>query len=259
MPIHARVGRFVERYRLAISRSVLVVVLALVAVGWEIDEVRKVVVTSGVLLVVLLGFVIEMSGTLSAYIAGKHPVQICRDDAQNNASLESHLAERPPKTAHLLEYSANSVLGVVEELARRGAAIRILIRHPKTVGKFQRRRILASIAHIERFVIREYRPKLDLEMRCYRMPASLRGRKFDNALVNLGWYTSDISTDASDPGMEVMGHTNPLIMCSPKTEGGDYLAQFFERYFTSLWAACEKDEALTIWRSMDPRGHVEPS
>lgn len=159
----------------------------------------------------------------------------------------------------MLEYSAVSVWDLIAWLAEQGASLRILIKHPaSTTGDFQRTKILNSIRHLDRFVLREHRTRV--QIRCYKSPASLRGKKFDDLLMDVGWYTPDLGRQGAaddDEDWEVIGHLNPLVVSSAETEEGQHLREMFDRVFESLWEAAKDNDAHEIVRAYkdDPRNH----
>lgn len=244
MPLYVRLRALTERYRVAVVRTMLVLAAATVAVGWEVEPVKKAFVDSGALSLVLLALIIDISITLSHVISTDYRLRACRDDTENERMLNQYILKHSPKKVDLLEYSAHSMHYLIEELAKKGATIRILIRDPRVVGDFQRNRILASIVHIERFAIRPY--NADIEIRCYRAAPTLRGRQFDDSFLTAGWYTPDISSGGTYDEMEVMGHRNPMVMCSTATDDGQHLKKFFDEVFSSLWASAEENRAVDI-------------
>jgi hypothetical protein len=150
----------------------------------KIEQIKQAVVDSG-LLVLTLALVTDVSVTLLKVISTDYRMSASGDDKENERQLREYITSHVPKRVDLLEYSAHSVHYLIEELARQGAAMRLLIRDPRVVNDFQRRRIVASIHHIERFAIDAY--GADIEIRCYTSQASLRGRMFDDFFVAVGW------------------------------------------------------------------------
>jgi hypothetical protein len=88
-----------------------------------------------------------------------------------------------------------------------------------------------------------------VQIRCYEAPPSLRGRKFDNLLVDVGWYTPDLGRQGGeDEDWEVIGHLNPLVVSSAETEEGQHLREMFDRVFESLWESSKDNDAAEIAR-----------
>lgn len=242
---------FVERNRAAITRAMLALVTAMVLLGWESDWVRNALVSSGLLLVLILGFVMEMSVALSRLISVRPRVDIARDENENIDLLKTYLSKRPVEKADMLEYSAVAARPLIDELVRKGATLRILIKHPATVGPEQEKKILASIGSLERFVLQHHGARV--EIRCYKAPASLRGRKIDDLLLDVGWYTPDLSPQGVVDKLEIIGHLNPVVMCSAATEEGLHLREMFDRVFEPLWESAKNDDVRSV------TGHHETS
>src|SRR5262249_5476347 len=123
----------------------LAVVLAAVIVGWQGDAGKNALGGSGGLLLLVLAFVTEVSVILSRLVSVRPGVDVARDGEEKHDLLKTYFSARPARQADLLEYSAYSVLNLIEELAKRGATLRILIKHPATVGQNQRQKILQPV------------------------------------------------------------------------------------------------------------------
>jgi hypothetical protein len=238
----SRLRRLADRYRVAIFRTAFVVAAAAVVVGWEVNQVQDFVVKSGVLVLVLLGVTVESLATFERAQRAEKTFIVNRDDDEFNQAIRTRLAAMPRcRNVDMLEYSGHSVHSLLENLVKNGANVRLLIRDPASVSQFQGNRILATIRHIERFVLIHSSGKI--EIRTYAFASSLRGRRFDNALVVLGWYTPDVEASGLAGDMEIMGHCNPTIVSDSDSEEGRAFVEFFDRTFSALWASGQKIEA----------------
>lgn len=161
-----------------------------------------------------------------------------------NEMLRREILKEPPDRADLLEFSANTVRPLIRDLCEQGADLRILVKHPDTVGADQRGRILGNLRNLERFVLGKY--KGDVQIRCYRPWASLRGRRLGSTLVNVGWYTPDLDEAGQVTDVEVVGDTNPLVTGDLRTAEGKQLQRMFDELFAVLWKSAEKDDAMEI-------------
>jgi hypothetical protein len=202
-------------------------------------------------LVLVFGFVAEMSVAISRLISLRPRVDVARNEKENLELLKPHISKRTIRRVDMLEYSAASVYGLIAELVTRGASLRILIKHPDTVGPSQRDRILMSIDQLERFVLKDHPGRV--EIRCYKAAASLRGRRIDNVLVDVGWYTPDISREGVADKMEIVGHANPLVMCTAATEEGQNLLAMFDQVFESLWESARDHDVSVVTRRHEQR------
>jgi hypothetical protein len=113
--------------------------------------------------------------------------------------------------------------------------VRLLLRDPDSVGEFQRHRILATVKHVHRFIPSEGPGRI--EMRTYPYVSSLRGRRFGNSFVVVGWYTPDLQNSGILGEMEIMGHCNPTVIATAMSEEGQRLVEFFDKTFESLWTS----------------------
>jgi hypothetical protein len=237
----ARLRGLTERYRIAIFRTAFVIAVALVVLGWEINQIQDYIVKSGVLVLVLLGVTIESLAAFERTQQAGKTFIVNRDDDEFNQAIRLRLSNIPRcHKVDMLEYSGHSVHFLLENLVKNGASVRLLIRDPMSVNQFQSQRIMATIKHIERFVLVHKSGKI--EIRTYASASSLRGRRFDNTLVVLGWYTPDVEASGRAGDMEIMGHCNPTIIAAPDSQEGQAFVEFFDRTFSALWASGQKVE-----------------
>ncbi len=85
-----------------------------------------------------------------------------------------------------------------------------------------------------------------LKIRCYNQRASLRGRKFDDEMVVLGWYAYYYDPNYPEYGKnQIWGHNNPLIVARLRNEG-KILGEMFDRVFDSLWKDKDSTSLLSV-------------
>lgn len=251
--IWAKLRSLRERYKPQIVRTVFFLVAAVVVVGWEVDLVKRALIDSGVVLLVILALVADITITVAQLISVDYKVSAIRDDRESAEHLMKHIKAIRPKAADLLEFSAYSVHYLIEELAHGGANMRLLVKDPRTTGEYQRRRIIASVDHIQKWIAERY--NISIEIRFYTCNSSLRGRKFDDHFISVGWYTPVIGTTEDGEDTEVKGHCNPTIMCSTATDEGQRLKAFFDTTFTSLWEASKNNDFDVILKDINrPQG-----
>jgi hypothetical protein len=164
------------------------------------------------------------------------------DGTETNALLIKEITERAPEDADLIEYSADTVRPLLERLAASGTPVRLLLKHPDSVGSAQRDKILSSYRYIKESLFRGDQDAI--QIRFYRVPASFRGRRLGTRLLNVGWYTPDITSAGQLSAWEVIGHQNPTITCYPQTADGLALGQMFSRTFDTLWGTAEEADAV---------------
>lgn len=164
----------------------------------------------------------------------KPPLKVYRNQSSADLDSLSFIVQERPRKAKLLEYSSATVHGIVNNLVAANTDIQLLLQHPSyAVTDEQRRRICAQVESYS-MESGEYQ---HLRIRCYRGRASVRGRKFDDKLIHLGWYRYEASQAQNQEWVEsVWGHNNPLI--SPTGEAKEIfnlLSEWFDRTFDEYW------------------------
>jgi hypothetical protein len=233
MLVWTRIRALAERHRAAITRTIFVLTAAVVVVGWLVDEVQDFLLDSGLLLLLVLALLTDLTITVSRLTSGDHRLTAVRDDRESHEQLLAQIRAHPPKQVDMLEFSGYSVQPLLEQLAHRGCRVRLLVRDPTCAKEIQRTRILASVRHVQDLISKRY--GAEIEIRYYRAPPSVRGRKFDDKVVWLGWYTPSVGPDGDTDDNEVMGHHNPTVICSTASDEGQGLRDFFDRVFAALW------------------------
>lgn len=183
--------------------------------------------------------------------------------------LRRFIESQKPRRAYLLEYSSRTIFdNVLKPLVDVGAEIQLLLQYPDgepgkkpeyVISEYQRDRICSHIRTVLSIEIGTYDK---LRIRCYKQRASLRGRNFDNELINIGWYTYDLRPQELDPKMEpvqIWGHNNPLITVSKQEENFGKTQKFFTKVFDNLWRDSEPLKAVcnSCKRSCDVKSRSE--
>jgi hypothetical protein len=234
-----RFQRLREKYWRRISVTVIVVCWTVFIVGSQVSQVSKAFVTSGAVQLIILTLLLDMSIMATRENPGG-VTRISGKESDINSSIVNEVRERRILNADLLEFSGVTVEELIRVLATRGCKIRLLVKHPDTVGPFQKRRI---IANLEALFGRDYVNMV--EARCYRYPASLRGRRLGNELINLGWYTP-LLENGTLSRYEVMGHDNALVTAPIDTPEGRNLERMFQGVFDSLWTANDTEDGRAV-------------
>ena len=129
-------------------------------------------------------------------------------------------------SSDLIEYAGQSTLPLIREIKDKGLKIRLLIQHPDKISGAQRQRSLTTLDTLYNTIFSD---STNFEIRCYRQPYSLRGRKIANKILELGWLTPDIQNETT------FGLVNPAILVDLSDRKNDYLLRFFEKTFNNLW------------------------
>jgi hypothetical protein len=162
-----------------------------------------------------------------------------------------------PEWVKMCEYSAYSVARIFDAIAGSGSVrqVKLLVAHPCSMPAWHReQRLVPAIASLGvTFPVTELK-HLDLQIRCYRSPPSLRGRNYGGALVAAGWYTSDRREPEEhwpDKAQQLWGAANPLVLATAGEAVGAKLMKWFDEIFERVWeTATPIEEALLFF------GHV---
>ncbi len=127
----------------------------------------------------------------------------------------------------LLEYAASTTLPLIRAIQRRGVPVRILVKHPDTTTGHQKQRSITTIDTICNSIFDDYNG--DFEIRCYKLPFSLRGRHLYGELLELGWLTPDTKRETA------FGHNNPSCLVPIRGGRNVFLKDFFDRTFVEYW------------------------
>jgi hypothetical protein len=233
-----RLRRLRDRYWPRIAVAILVVCWALFIVGLAVDSVSKALITNGAIQLLVLTLLLDFS--ISNPSAHDEVVRVAGSDSESSVSLVAQVANHQVLEADLVEFSGVAVETLIDHLASRGCRVRLLVKHPETVGIFQQRRI---IANLEALFGRDYSDRI--EARCYRLDASLRGRRLGDVLICLGWYTPFVEK-GDLARYEVMGHDNALITAPLNSPPGRHLEHMFQSVFDSLWTAGGTEDARVV-------------
>ncbi len=233
-----RFQRFREKYWPRIAITIIVVCWAVFIVGSQIAQVNKAFIDSGAIQLLILTLLLETS--IAARREPRGVVQVAGRDSEVGPSLVDDIKDKQILSADMLEFSGSAVEQLIRVLATKGCRVRLLIKHPDTVGAFQTRRI---VSNLEALLGREYVDRV--EIRCYRFGASLRGRRLGNELINLGWYTPFIE-NGELARYEVMGHDNALITAKLGTPEGRNLERMFQGVFDALWSAKDTEDGRLV-------------
>lgn len=150
--------------------------------------------------------------------------------------LTEYITDNRPNEIKMIEYSSSTVDSIIGDAVGEGADIKLLLKHPDSaIPSNQPDKILNQVKTLHS----DLNGFEDMEIRFYEQPAGLRARKFDNDLINCGWYTYQYNEKR---GTHLKGHINPTVLVSAD-EGEEYrhMEQLFDRIFENLW-----DSATTL-------------
>lgn len=153
--------------------------------------------------------------------------------------LSEYIEDQRPNEVKMIEYSGSTVDSIIQDAVLEGAEVKLLLKYPyNTITDNHPSKILGQIKLLQS----DLGTAENLQIRFYRAPAGLRARKFDEDLINCGWYTYQVSDKR---GPHVKGHINPTVLVtSDQKEDYRDLNQMFDRVFNSLWESGETLEHL---------------
>lgn len=171
--------------------------------------------------------------------------------AHNNSKskeiLRKYIKNNTPNEVKMIEYSSQTIESTIEDAVEVDAQIQLLLKHPdSTTPDNQPERIIQQVKSLHD----NLSAYTDMEIRFYEQHAGLRARKFDDDLINCGWYTYQYDDRL---GMDLKGHTNPTVLVS-KEEGNEYrhLEIMFDRVFDNYW-----DNGTTLEELYQKEGELD--
>jgi hypothetical protein len=239
--IPSRIIRFRQRYQVQTSIG-LAILTALTFIAAEVvPAFNKWILTSGVLQYVTLVVVTDLAAT----VCRQHwppSARLVRNQDESMSQLLQAVVECRADGADLLEYAGQTTLPLIREISRQGVPVRILIKHPETIAGLQRQRSVTTLDTLYNSIFDNYTGRF--EIRCYRAPYTLRGRRLGKTLLELGWLTPDPKRQMA------YGHANPSIIVDLASSSHDHLRSFFDRTFEDLWNAEGTEDGLAVLKGL---------
>ena len=168
------------------------------------------------------------------------------DQQEADKHLRTFIESARPSKADLLECASATVHdNVIKPLVTGGCNIRLLILNPKVDDKVfkpcgdEKQRICGQIRRLN--MEEEVAQYDNIRIRFYNEPPSLRGRKFGNRLVNVGWFTYELQQkeDLSADCLRIWGHNNPLVSIASSEKDFDVVEGMFSKVFKNLWGRAD--------------------
>lgn len=221
-----RYSSFLRRRVQLISGIIFAALLVVWTASLWLPFIADWLIAHNIIGLLLIGLVVQVIALLDD--VGREPVMqaaVGHDQYQDLNELRDYVREHRNCHADLIEYSSFMVNPLIEDLVRHQATIRLLIANPSSAAnKWQERRIKNVISTMRDVTIKDY---AHATVRCYNVPASVRGRQIDQYL-NIGWY--------------IYGHdfygvtgTNTMITLKTETTEGRFLKEVFDEAFDALW------------------------
>lgn len=234
-----KVWAFIDKHIGVLGSLLFVLVAAVTVTAHFIRPFEDLIVRDNLWSVLIIGLmVVVLDHLVKIHPAPPKPVlELCESDDKVHSTLDSIAASRPKK-ADLIEYSAHTIQRFLGQLCDSNCVIRLLVQHPDSApNQFQADRIRVNLANMAKVTFENYNR---VEIRCYRMPASIRARCFDDDQVIIGWYRYVRG------GTGVAGHTNPMIAAIGPSPESRELVQWFRKVFDELWDHPDTVKAATV-------------
>lgn len=226
---------FLDRYKVQ-TYTVLGVIAALVLIASETyPELQSYLSKTNTVSFITLLIVLDIAITVSA---NKDQANMQTHSNQDESIIKLLSAASNSKEADLLEYAGSTTLPLIRKLKNENVKVRILVKHPDTITGLQKQRSITTLDTLYNSIFKSYDGKY--EIRCYKLPFSLRGRHLHGRLVELGWLTPDYENHTA------FGHTNPSIIAEIPRRNNQHFKDFFEKTFNEYWNHTDTEDALEV-------------
>lgn len=227
-----------EKYRALRAKhypKITLIIIALVLfilIAQEIlPQFRTFVVDIGAIGLITLAFVLDFGNIITSLERKMSEVfrtKFFEEQIDATPFLVDYIDRKRPLKVKMLEYSAETVHDLLLHLRKACTEIKLLIQHPDTaISPLQKKRISTNILNLLDLEMKDY-PQL--EIKCYKQFPSLRGRKLDDDLICVGWYTPTRRIKGG-----ILGHGNPMILGYLDDKNIRILGKMFDEVFDYLW------------------------
>jgi hypothetical protein len=223
-----------DRYRVHTAVAVAVVASLFVFVAPFIPAFATYVYSYVTLLIVL---------DIAAVMEVRRDVRFVANQDESADELLSAVAGC--RQADLIEYAGATTLPLIRCIQRENVPMRLLVKHPDTVDGLQRQRMITTLDTLYNSIFAGQTGKY--EIRCYRLPYSLRGRHLHGRIIELGWLTPDPERQTA------FGHANPSALVTVPGTPKEYLKEFFDRTFNIYWEHNETEDGLAVLTRLQAR------
>lgn len=232
-----RLKAFRDRYRVQTSVALAVLTTLTFIVAEIVPTVQQFVLDGGILQYVALLVLLDLAA--SVYLLQRPPlIRLARNQDESMPILIEALAHCRTDGVDLIEYAGATTLPLIRAIRREGVPMRMLVKHPETIGGLQKQRNITTLDTIYNSIFSDYRDSF--EIRCYRLPYTLRGRRFGKKSLELGWLTPDVKRQTA------YGHSNPSLIVDSSTSINEHLLIFFDRTFETLWNDEETEDGRAV-------------
>lgn len=238
-----RFNKFREKYKVQSYATIAVIITIALLLGQILPTVKKYISDSGLLNYIILLVLLDLSSSVYLYKRSSSIITTKNQD-EGMPKLISEISKYKCNSADLLEYAGMTTLSLIRELCRKNIEVRILVKHPDTISGIQKSRMISTLDSLYNSIFKDYSGSF--EVRCYKLPHSLRGRRIGTDLLELGWLTPDYKNESA------FGHTNPSVQIDLTFNYNNHFLVFFNKTFDDLWNHKETEDGLVVFNKFKP-------
>jgi hypothetical protein len=228
---------FRDKYRVQLSVTLAVVASVTFIVAEIIPPIQKFIFDSGLLQYLIFLFLLDL--TVSIYLQQKSPTtSLVKNQDESMPRLIEAVKLCRSDGADLIEYAGATTLPLIRAIQREGVKMRLLVKHPETILGIQRERMITTLDTLYNSIFEDSVGKF--EIRCYKLPYTLRGRRLGKEILEIGWLTPDKKRQMA------FGHSNPSVLVDLSVKHNDYLLKFFDKTFDDLWNDDETEDGKLV-------------
>ena len=228
---------FCERYRIHALATLAVLAIILSSAAGVFPSVKQYISDNDLIQYITLIVLLDLATTFHLQ-QRPETASLTRNQDETMPKLIEAVVHCRSDGADLLEYAGATTLPLIRAIQREGVPMRMLIKHPETITGIQRQRMIVTLDTLYNSIFQNN--KGSFEIRCYRLPYTLRARRLGKELLELGWLTPDIEHETT------YGHGNPSILADLSTSRNEYLREFFNKTFSDLWEHDETEDGLAV-------------
>lgn len=231
------INSFRKRYHIQTSMTLGVLASITFIAAEIVPEIQKYIQISGIMQYIILIVLLDLA--VSVYAIQIPPtIRIAMNQDESMTILIGALTRCRTDGVDLLEYAGFTTLPLIRAIRREGISMRMLVKHPETIDGIQRQRNITTLDTIYNSIFEDYNGSI--EIRCYKLPYSLRGRRLGKVLLELGWLTPDVKRQT------VFGHSNPSNIVDLSDSKNEHLRIFFDKTFKALWDDANTEDGRAV-------------
>jgi len=236
-----RFKRFIDNFRIQFYATFAVIASITFVLSEIVPSIQKYIFDNGLLQYLILLFILDISASI---FLQKRPLttHVVKNQDESMPKLIECVKHSKTTGVDLLEYAGATTLPLIREIQREGIPMRLLIKHPDTITGLQKVRMITTLDTLYNSIFDNSNNKF--EIRCYRLPYTLRARRIGKEILELGWLTPDKKHHSA------YGHANPSVLVDISIKQNDYLLSFFNKTFDDLWNDKDTEDGLVVFNRL---------